>query len=259
MLVFYFLCSPATGQMVSLTDDNSSVTIDTASDTGQSNWITDGTNNLFQQWFWYRIGDTAEASIDTIATPFVNVLDINANGDDETLYLRYENTALKVELSISLAGGATGSGVSDLSEVITITNLGDSTMDFHFFQYVDFDLGMYALDDSVTLVNANTFVQTDGGAAWISETADAPAADRYEASTHYVVDPTLTKLNNDVADVLNNNSSAGVGDVTWAFEWDFGLAPDDSFIISKDKHIAIPEPATLGLLGLGVLLLRRKK
>jgi len=39
------------------------------------------------------------------------------------------------------------------------------------------------------------------------------------------------------------------GDLAWSFQWDFTLAPGESYIISKDKDI-VPEPATLALLAL---------
>lgn len=260
-LILFFLCgvlSVSVGsQAILLVDNNSSTDIDPTSMAGQYSWITDGTENIFQQWFWYRIGDSGpEASIDTIATPLVSVADVDFDPGDETLNLRYANASLQIDLTMVLSGGTLGSGVSDLGELITITNLGDSALDFHFFQYVDFDLGFDDLDDSVSLVNGNTFIQTDGGSGWISETADAPAAARYEANYYSA---TLDKLTDLDADVLNMVASAGVGDVTWAFQWDFELAPDDSYIISKDKHLEIPEPATLVLLGLGGLLIRSKK
>src|SRR5437762_221264 len=56
-------------QVVTLTDNNSVAQIDTASQAGMFNWSVDGQNQLTQQWFWYRIGNTPEKSIDTISAP----------------------------------------------------------------------------------------------------------------------------------------------------------------------------------------------
>ena len=143
-------------------------------------------------------------------------------------------------------------------EGIEITNKTDSILDFHFFQYVDFDLGFDFLDDSVMLINPNTFVQTElESSSWVSETAVVPIPSLYEAN---IYPATFNVLEDADADNLNNNPAASMGDVTWAFQWDFELAPDDTYIISKDKHIeGIPEPATLVLLGFGGLLLWKRR
>ena len=261
LLCGVFLCVLCVNpvEAVLLTDKNSTANIDPLSPMGENSWICDGTDNLFQQWFWYRIGNTGpEASIDTISAPLVSVTDNDFDPGDETLNLRYENNVLQVNVTIALVGGVIGSGVSDLMEGIEIVNKTTSALDLHFFQYVDFDLGIDFTDESVALINANTFKQTElESPAWISETVAVPSADGYEAGFYAA---TLNKLQNGVTDNLNNNPAAGVGDVTWAFQWDVELAPEDSYIISKDKHVeVIPEPATLVLLGLGGLLVRRKK
>lgn len=264
LLCSVFLCvlCVSFSDAVLLVDKNSTADINPFADTnikGVNSWICDGANSLFQQWFWYRIGDTGpEASIDTISTPLINASDTDFDPGDETLNLRYENNILQLNLTITLIGGDVGSGVSDLMEGIEIINKTDSILDLHFFQYVDFDLGIEFTDESVTLVNSNTFLQTElESTAWVSEAVVVPTASLYEANVYPV---TFSTLNDTGADNLNNNPAAGIGDVTWAFQWDVELAPYDSYIISKDKRIeGIPEPATWTLLGLGGLLLRRVK
>src|SRR5574340_944668 len=56
---------------VVLTDQNSVTTVDVGSQAGQSSWLVDGVNQMSKQWFWYRIGNGPEASIDTISAPQV--------------------------------------------------------------------------------------------------------------------------------------------------------------------------------------------
>jgi len=257
--VFLFCLCVNPAEAVLLVDNNSTANIDPGSYMGEDDWYCDGTNNLFQQWFWYRIGDTGpEASIDTISAPLVSVVNADFDPGDETLHLRYENNTMRVDVSIELVGGAPGSGVSDLMEGITITNLTGTALDLHFFQYVDFDLAGTISNDKVVLQYPNTFVQTDEVSdMWVSETVVVPTATRYEANIYAA---TLNALQDGDADNLANIPSAGIGDATWAFQWDVELLPGDSFIISKDKHIdLVPEPITLALLGLGGLILRRKK
>jgi PEP-CTERM motif len=93
--------------------------------------------------------------------------------------------------------------------------------------------------------------------------------------THREIAPfpvTLSKLNDGMPTVLSDTPPIGVvagpGDLTWAYEWDFQLAPGATFQISKDKNLhasppPVPEPATASLLMLaaGVILssARRKR
>ena len=45
----------------------------------------------------------------------------------------------------------------------------------------------------------------------------------------------------------------GPGDVTWALQWDFALAPGSTFLISKIKDVQIPEPSAAVLVSLGLI------
>src|SRR4029079_16841749 len=73
---------------------------------------------------------------------------------------------------------------------------------------------------------------------------------------------TLAKLTNAGPDTLTDTPPLGVtlgfGDMTWAYQWDFFLAPGDTFQISKDKNLhatpPIPEPGTGSLLTIATLL-----
>ncbi len=56
------MASPAQAAPITLVDHNSSVTIDPDSQAGMHDWVVDGVDHLFQQWFWYRIGSNPEAS-----------------------------------------------------------------------------------------------------------------------------------------------------------------------------------------------------
>src|SRR5918912_1185451 len=62
------LCATARAQIVTLNNNNSSATVDLASQAGMYNWLINGQNQLAQQWFWYRVGNdpTGQHSIDTI-------------------------------------------------------------------------------------------------------------------------------------------------------------------------------------------------
>lgn len=241
--------SPA--QIVTLLDNNSVAQVNTGSQAGMFNWVVDNSGNqLAQQWFWYRVGNNPEAPINTISAP------VNLQPAANVLDTRYNNGQFSVRVQYTLAGGQIGSGTSDIGEAITINNLSASPLDFHFFQYSDFDLNgpgndvvqlgglfagrLYAAD------------QTDLGT--LSENMDnVSGANRGEVG---FFNSTLVKLNDANPDNLNNNlGPVGPGDVTWAFQWDYLIPVGGSAVISKDKilHInPVPEPGALALVSVGL-------
>jgi len=258
-LLMLFGVPPASAAPYTLTNKNSVVTIDPGSPSGSYDWTVDGDNVLYQQWFWYRIGGTGgESPINTIATPVVTQF-LGTRG----IELTYTSPQLEVSVVYLLTGGTSGSHNSDIAETISITNLGTSPLDLHFFQYSDFDLGP-GLQDWVTITADKQKAKQlpVGGGLSMSETV-VTSSGGFEPVSHAEAGyyaSTLNKLNDGVATTLNDVLVAGPGDVTWAFQWDKTVAAGGSFIISKDKSIgpAVPEPAAILMLGTCVVLLGRK-
>jgi hypothetical protein len=242
--------------LLSLIDDNSSADFDTATPSNNYNWFVDNTDLLAQQAFWYRIGNAGpEQSVHTLPIGVQGTSDVNFDGNPDTLFVRYNGAGFRIETRYSLDGGLPGSRTSDLGEQISIINLTTSPLDFHFFQYADFDL---SAADTIIFTNPNTVDQTGGGIR-LGETVVTPVPSHREAAFFPV---TLNKLNDGLPTTLIDNGGAGPGDVTWAFQWDFQLSPPSTFVISKDKHIsAIPEPAAASLLciAVGLLFTGRRK
>lgn len=253
LTIFVALSPPANANPYVLTSGNSSASIDPASQAGMFNWTTDGVSLLYQQWFWYRVGSTGgEASLDTL--PFT------ATQVGNNLDLLFTGTGFTIDVFYRLTGGTAGSNTADIAEVINITNTSTEALDFHFFQYSDFDLNRLNLSDRVHIYptpGSWSIVQVPtGNGPMLSETS-ATSPNLGEAATYPA---TLNSLNDGSPTTLNGDLIAGPGDVTWALQWDEHIGARSSYIISKDKKLepVVPEPAAIGLFG-GVLLLVASK
>lgn len=252
---------PARATLITLTDLNSTVNFDTQSQLGMYDWYVDGVDHMYQQWFWYRVGSTGpEASLDTLTQVGAFAVDTNPFTDQgvDVLTVLYRGAGFDVEVKYSLQGGNAGSNISDVGEQIKITNTGERALDFHFFQYSDFDLNGSALDQSISITGGNTATQTDG-ASYIGETVVTPAPNQYAVGT-------FSAQRDSLNDGVATNLGAVGGplsnmDLTWAFQWDINLGVGQSFSISKDKHVSVPAPgaALLGVMGLGLIRATRRR
>ena len=228
---------------VTLTDGNSSLTIDPFSQAGNSSWVVDGVDQYGggragQQWFWLATGGNAPASLDTLSNTFEFS---NAN----TLNTTYTGTGYTVNLKEVLIGGNAGDGNSALSETITIDNTSTvSGLKMHFYHYVDLNLAATSGNDTVTLSGSpvNTADQTDPLGSSAEVTVTDP--DEYQAGLYGVI---KGLLNGGAPVTLNNSGSPVTGNVDFAFEWDPTIAAGGSFQISINKEIfgapVVPLPA----------------
>jgi hypothetical protein len=235
---------------IALTDANSVARFDTASGQLNFDWVVDGRDYLREQGFYYRIdgpGLAFEAPILTLGSPLAVTKDTSDDGLPDFLRLVYSGSPLTVEVRYTLTGGAAGSGQSDLGESIRLTNTGSTSINLHFFQYVDFDLSPQPAGDTVTITGGNTAGQS-AGPLRVAETVVTPAPTRYQAGLGDGLFQSLTDL---APTTLDGTAGPLAGDANWAFEWDVTIAPNSTYLISKDKSLRVPEPATLTLLGLG--------
>jgi hypothetical protein len=243
------------GQSYTLNNNNSLVNIDVGSGPGgMSTWQVDGVNQLNLQWFYYRIGTSGpEYPIENLdSTPT-----ISSSGN--TLSATYDNGIISVKVNYILTGGSTGSGSSGVAETITLKNISGSALDFHFFQYSDFNLlGALGGQSVQYYTNANgqyyKAVQSSGG--WtVTEkiTSAAVPIGHVEAG---VFANTYTSLTDGSPTILGDIYSAGPDNVTFAYEWDLALTASGSGatkIISKTLELVVPEPSGLALMVSGIL------
>jgi hypothetical protein len=153
-----------------------------------------------------------------------------------------------------------------LTENLNIQNTGASSISLSFYQYSNFNLLQNNMNSVTISSDANGYLgatQTTGGPGGngIAEVIEAPLANNAEAA---LAGQTLANLNGNSYYTLNGNTSAGPGDVTWAFQWNVTLDPNATLNIIKDKGLSIqivPEPTTMAFvaLGLGALGLARRR
>jgi len=259
-----------------LMEDNSVVYVHATN--GVERWDVDGVSHLglesdaAMQWFWYRVGGCGEQQVNemnlTFDEPASGTTDRDGDGNDDQADLVYHDSLgrFDIEITLTLDGGPDGVQQSDLAEQVTVTNTtADETLDFHFFQYADFDLGGTAGDDEVLYIGKATgdvdevmvSKQTDGTYTLVAADVSSVPLAGAEASTAGAL---RGKLDNACPDDLDGPATAA-GDVEWAGQWDVELGAGEAFQLSKDKMIT-PEPATLALMGGGAamaFLLRRRR
>jgi hypothetical protein len=250
--------SEATLMVPQLVDRNSTVDIDLDTPNGMVNWVVDGMDQLFSQWFFYRIGSGPtddEASIENLGlAQLIGPSNSDFDPGFESVTIRHEAVGgLRVDVSYRLVGNTPGTNHSLIAEEITLENLGQTSMDLHFYQYSDFDLGGTPFDDEVSIVTTYKALQSDGSGPFLSEIVGStlgPAPSHHQAGTNSSL---LLDFSDGAPTTLDDTDNAS-GDVFWAFQWDFPtLGAGQSVSFSKQKSIGVPEPASLLLFGMSLI------
>ena len=256
----------ATTATSTLSNGNASVTIKTAAgltdpDFGMNSWKVDGVDQLYRQWFWFRTGSTGKEKT-------ISQLDLETPCHQEsdnyltTKYVSYGK--FTIGINYTLLGGAEGSGSSTIGEQIIVKNISGAALDFHFFQYVDFDLGGSSAGDTLELGQDASGLFNSAyqhkGASYFADEFLTPGANHGQAA---LASPDFTlfySLTDNSPTTLNNFAGPISGDTSWAFQWDVTIPVNGTFNISLNKSVyvsAVPEPSVLALAGLTCALFAR--
>jgi hypothetical protein len=248
-LVLCGFAMSAQAATVNLTDANSTFQIETAPPgfgglTGAVNWTVDGVDQLFQQQWFIGFGAGNQQPISNF--PSV-VTAPPPNNFANIVYTSAGNWTL--DTTYALSGGAAGTGRSDLAQQATFNNISGATQNLRLYLYTDFDLSNTDFDNGVTIDGNHHAVQFDNRT--LMDSIFGPDASRVEAN---LFANTFISLSGGAAYALNNVTSAGPGDVTWAFEWDVTVPAGGSFQLSLDNLITpVPVPPAVFLFGSGLL------
>lgn len=249
----------ATTPTYTLNNGNASVTIKAGvglsdPDFGMNSWKVDGMDQLYRQWFWFRTGSGGkEKTISQLA------LEVPCNqASDNYLTTLYRNDGkFTIGVNYTLLGGAAGSGSSTIGEQIIVKNISGSALDFHFFQYVDFDLGGSSSGDTLELGQDASGLFNSAfqhkGTSYFADEFLTPGANHGQAALASPVFTLFYSLTDNSPTTLNNFAGPITGDTSWAFQWDVTIPVNGTFNISLNKSVyvsAVPEPTVLAFAGL---------
>lgn len=190
---------------------------------GFTQWSINGVDHLFYEtWYVRTFGELNNGAITAGGTGF------------NFVQVRYAVLGGTVELLHSLTDA--GNGIGGWTTSFQFVNLGGR----QFYGYADYDLNQSAGGDTASwsgLATGGIFNQSDANRLLSYSLNAAPA---------FISVFQCCGVN--INANLNNNTSFGPGDATFAYQFDGSVG---SF--SADRRLSVPEPTSVVLLGLGLL------
>lgn len=244
------------------TDGYTVAVVNAGAPSGMSSLMINGTQQLGQstpsgQWYYYREGSSGAFSpLNDLSTPTLLPNGAATGGPSYLQTVQYSGTygsgptaaSLTATLTYILGGG--GSTGAVLTESMKVQNNSTTnSVPFDLIEYNHFTLDNDSTNEQVNLMPPTSSYeadQTDTAGASITENATVTYTPDFHEAALYSATPDF--LGAGFTD-LNQSTSAGVGDVTWSFEWDGYnssglLGPGEDMEISKNISINVPEPAT---------------
>ncbi|MBT1073043.1 MBG domain-containing protein, partial [Pelotalea chapellei] len=217
--------------------------------TGLNSFVVDGVERAFQQWFWYRIGAAGgETSLDKLPKKV-------ATSQPTPLSLLVTYTlAGKFDISILYELQSYPSGIKKaiLKKTVTITNTSGAELDYHLFEYSDFDFsdtGVIGGDnDNLEGINNKMYqngTQLDGSGVTLVHEASIPPSKWDLDSNQIYLKPEMKDAS--PTELFTPQTTYSYEDeMQFAYQWDFTIPAGEkvSFTISDNIYPTLPLTAS---------------
>ena len=222
---------------ITLSDGNATLTIDPSSTLGADSLVVDGVQELGQQGFFYRVGETGgESSV----APLYQSSSVHGN----VAQLNYAGDGFDLSVVYNLLGG-TGSGAAELSETINLTNVSpDAALDMHLFEYSHFTLDDSTTGNNLAITDGNTANQSGPNGSLLNYVEEGATTALYQADMSPTI---LSSLEDNSPTTLSDAAGPVAGNAEFAFEYDSSIPASGSYIVSVVQTVTPPQISAVPL------------